>query len=324
MKLLLLLGGLGLMTACVGSTRPHRTSATAPHTRIDPVTDVLHGVSIVDNYRWLEGDNTSPADQGKVTAEVAAWTDAQNQYTRQVLDNLPGRAALENRLRPLMEVGSVTAPHVRANRYFFTKREGSENQAVVYWREGVSGESRVLIDPAALDSTGLTTVEWVSPSPDGRTVAYGTYRAGDENTTLHLLDVDTRNVLPLQIPSKTQAPDWLPDGSGFVYQNLKNAKDPYSGQVMFHRMGEDVSRDVACSSGSSPRPRTRNFRQRGDRSGRFRATAAGSCSATGWTRSPTTSGWWTSSGFFAPAGSNGAWYRSAPRGRRSARSSTTR
>src|SRR6185295_16871165 len=44
--------------------------------------------------------------------------------------------------------------------------------------------------------------------------------------------------------NKTQAPDWLPDGSGFVYQNLKNAKDPYSGQVLFHRMGTDRSADT--------------------------------------------------------------------------------
>ena len=59
------------------------------------MTDVIHGATIVDEYRWLEGDNTDPADRGKVTPEVGVWTDAQNQYTRQVLDNLPGRAALE-------------------------------------------------------------------------------------------------------------------------------------------------------------------------------------------------------------------------------------
>ena len=244
MKLILMLGGLGVLAACAGSNRPYRTAATPPPTRVEPVTDVLHGESLVDNYRWLEGDNDNASDQGKVTPEVAAWTDAQNHYTRSVLDNLPGRAAIEARLRPLMEVGAVTAPRVRANRYFFTKREGSQNQAVVYWRESLSGESRVLVDPAAIDSSGLTTVEWFSPSPDGRTLAYGTYRAGDENTTLHLLDVDTGKKLPLEIPSKTQAPDWLPDGSGFVYQNLKDANDPYSGQVMFHRMGQDVSKDV--------------------------------------------------------------------------------
>jgi prolyl oligopeptidase len=232
------------MAAGENSARPYRTTATPPQTRVEPVTDVLHGTPVVDAYRWLEGDNSDAADRGKVTPEVAAWTDAQNQYTRQVLDNLPGRSTLEARLRPLMEVGSVTAPEVRAGRYFYSKREGSQNQAVVYWRETLAGESRVLVDPAEIDSTGLTTIEWFSPSPDGRIVAYGTYRAGDENTTLQLIHVDTRTVSPLRIPNRTQAPDWLPDGSGFVYQNLKHAKDPYSGQIMFHRIGHDVSRDV--------------------------------------------------------------------------------
>jgi prolyl oligopeptidase len=244
MKLLLLVTCLAALVACGRPGRPYRTSALPPPTRVEPVTDELHGAAIVDAYRWLEGDSSDPANAGRVTPDVAAWTDAQNRYTREVVDNLPGRAALEARLRPLMEIGSVTAPRVRSDRYFFTKREGAQNQAIVYWRQGLDGETRTLIDPAAIDATGLTTVEWFSPSPDGRLLAYGTYRAGDENTVLHLLEVDSGKTLPLQIPNKTQAPDWLPDGSGFVYQNLEDARDPYSGQVMFHRMGQDVSRDV--------------------------------------------------------------------------------
>ena len=221
-----------------------RTSETPPTTKAVLVNDTLHGVDIPDAYRWLEGDNSDPNDQGKVTPEVAAWTDSQNSYTRSVLDTLPERQALEQRLRPLMEVGSVTPPIVRANRYFFTKREGNQNQPVVYWREGYKGESRVLIDPARLDDSGLTTVEWFSPSPDGRLLAYGTYRSGDEMTTLHLLDVDSGKLRDVEIPDKTQSPDWLPDSSGFVYQNLKDRKDPYTGQILFHRLGTDRTRDT--------------------------------------------------------------------------------
>jgi prolyl oligopeptidase len=243
MKLLVFVCCIGFGMAACSSREGVRTSARPPATRVDPVTDILHGVPIVDNYRWLEGDNSHPDDQGQVTPEVAAWTDAQNAYTRTVLDGLPGRRALEDRMRPLMEVGSVTAPAMRGTRYFFSRREGSQNQPVIYWREGYKGADRVLIDPAKLDASGLTTVEWFSPSPDGRQLAYGTYRAGDENTTLHLLDVDTGARQVLEIPDKTQTAQWLPDGSGFVYQNLKNAKDPYSGQVRFHRMGTEPSAD---------------------------------------------------------------------------------
>jgi len=180
---------------------------------------------------------------GQVTSEVAAWTDAQNAYTRGVLDNLPGRKSLEERIRPLMEIGAVTTPTVRSGRYFFSKREGNQNQPVWYWRTGARGESKVLLDPAQLDPSGLTTITWISPSPDGKRVAYGTYRSGDENSTLHLMAVDTGEKLTLEIPNKTQSPDWLPDGSGFVYQNLQDPENPYSGRVLFHAMGSDVAAD---------------------------------------------------------------------------------
>jgi prolyl oligopeptidase len=217
---------------------------TPPPTRAEPIRETLHGVELIDPYRWLEGDNSNAERMGQVTPAVAEWTDAQNAHTRAVLDGLPGRQALEERLRPLMEIGTVTKPIERGGRYFFSKREGSQNQPVWYWRQGVRGETRTLLDPAVLDPSGLTTITWISPGPDGRTVAYGSYRAGDENTTLRLLDVDRGVTLPLEIPNRTEAPDWLPDGSGFVYRNLKDAKDPYSGQVMFHRLGSEPGSDA--------------------------------------------------------------------------------
>jgi len=115
---------------------------------------------------------------------------------------------------------------------------------VIYRRDGHCGEPVVLVDPAVLDPSGLTVVAWISPAPDGRLLAYGTYRAGDENTTLHVLDVEASVRLPLRISGRTGAPDWLPDGSGFVYQHLADAGDPYSGRVCFHRMGDDPSHDA--------------------------------------------------------------------------------
>jgi prolyl oligopeptidase len=240
MKLTILLMGCVVVAACGKTVR----AGKPPETRVLPVKETLHGVELVDNYRWLEGDNSNPQQMGAVTSEVAAWTDAQNAFTRGVLDKIPERAALEARITALMQTGAVSAPDMRGARYFFSRREGNQNQAVIYVREGYKGQSRALIDPAKIDPSGLTTVEWTSASHDGKRLAYGTYRSGDENTTLHLLDVDTGASLPLEIPNKTQAPFWLPDGSGFVYQNLKNPKDPYTGQVLFHRMGADPSEDA--------------------------------------------------------------------------------
>ena len=223
--------------------KPAEVPDTPPPSRIDPVTETIHGVTLTDNYRWLEGDNSNPGAMGKISPEVAEWTDAENAYTRQWLDNLPGRARVEAELRPLMEVGSVSAPGMHANRYFYSKREGTQNQPVYFYRDGYKGDPHELLDPAKLDPSGLTTIPWISPSHDGTLVAYGTYRSGDENSVLHLMNVDTGQTLPLEIPGKTDAPTWLPDASGFVYHNLSDVKNPYSGQLMFHAMGSDPATD---------------------------------------------------------------------------------
>ncbi len=222
---------------------PSGVTEPPPPTRMEPVTEVLHGVTLTDNFRWLEGRTDGSAPMGTMTDEVASWTDAQNAYTRAFLDSLPGRAAIEAELRPLMEVGSVSAPGMYGTRYFYAKREGTQNQPVHYWREGSRGTPRVVIDPAQLDPSGLTTVTWVLPSHDGRLAAIGTYRAGDENTTLSLMDVDTGAMLPDVIPGKVSGVSWLPDGRSFVYRNLKDIGNPYSGQIMYHVVGTPVSSD---------------------------------------------------------------------------------
>jgi len=219
------------------------TKRTPPSTRKEPVVEVLHGRTLIDEYRWLEGDNSDAASMGASTPEVREWTLAQNSYTRAVLDELPGRAELEERIKPLLQAGDVFIPHVRGERGFYKRRAGAENQPVVYWREG-QGEERVLVDPVALDPTGLTTITWLQPDPTGSRVAYGTYSAGDENTSLYLLEVETGELLEDTVHNKVQAPMWLPDGSGFVYRNLSDPANPYSGQVMFHRLGTAVSDDA--------------------------------------------------------------------------------
>ena len=49
-----------------------------PATRKEPVTQDFHGNAVVDEYRWLESLERD-------SAEVAAWTTAQNERTRSAL-----------------------------------------------------------------------------------------------------------------------------------------------------------------------------------------------------------------------------------------------
>ena len=83
---------------------------TPPPTRHDNVREVLHGVEIVDPYRWLE-DRRAP--------ETRAWIDAQNRYTQALLDGAPGRDAIRDRLSALSRYDMQTdCPIGSGGRYF--------------------------------------------------------------------------------------------------------------------------------------------------------------------------------------------------------------
>lgn len=226
---------LPLLALCLS---PALAEEGPPATPREPVEETLHGETLADPYRWLEGD-----DKGELTERVAKWTDAQNAYTRQVLDGIPGRKGLEERLAELMQIGQVGAPTMRGRRYFNRERAGDQNQSPLYLREGHDGERRVLLDPNALDAKGLISLDWTSPSPDGSLLAFGLSRAGDENSTLHVLEVESGEWLADEIPNKVGWADWLPDGSGFFYSRLEDVKDPYSRQIRFHRLGTHTRQD---------------------------------------------------------------------------------
>ena len=101
-----------------------------PPTKIDNVVDVLHGVKIVDPYRLLEDGNN---------AAVKEWVEEQNKLTKSLLGKVSQREEIHKRLSQLLQTGSLGTPAPVKGRYFFTKREGEQNQPILYVRDGVKG-----------------------------------------------------------------------------------------------------------------------------------------------------------------------------------------
>lgn len=217
----------------------------APPTEAGALLETLHGVEVADPYRWLEGSAAPEvgAGGGDLDRRVTAWTAAQNAHTRAVLDGVAGRGALEKRLRELMEVEAVTAPTAAGERIFFWRRERGQAQWAACVCHGFEGEVRVLVDPIRLDPHGRTSLAWTVPNHDGTLLAFGLFRAGDEKTVLHVLDVDRGTRLGDEIAGAVQDVFWLPDSSGFFYRRLADLADPYSAQIRFHRLGAPAAED---------------------------------------------------------------------------------
>ncbi len=172
-----------------------------------------------------------------------AWTARENARTRAALDALPDRARLVERFEALTRIDSQGAPYVRGSRAFYTARRGDGDQPVLYVRDG-SGE-RALLDPAALDPTGLTSLDWWYPSPGGTYVAFGLSVGGNERSRLHVLEVATSRRLSEAIADTRHCSlAWLPDESGFYYTRYPAGGD-YDMRVYRHLLGAEPTADVS-------------------------------------------------------------------------------
>jgi len=212
-----------------------------PAAPIKPILDIIHGTKVVDNYRWLE-DGNSP--------ETQKWVAEETSYTRAILDPLPGRDAIHKRLTELLSIGNITAPFLAGKHYFYTKREGMQNQPVLYVRDELNGPDRVLVDANQLAADGTIALDWFQPSDNGKYVAYGTSASGSEMSTLHVIETKTGEILPDTI-ERTRACSiaWLHDNSGFYYTRYPKKGDVPAGQemynrhVFFHLLGSPVDSD---------------------------------------------------------------------------------
>jgi prolyl oligopeptidase len=216
-------------------------SSAPPKAKVVPVEDTIQGHKIIDPYRYLE-NSSDPDTQKYVEQEMA--------YTRGLLDPLPDRDKINARLSQLLSIGSVGVPQMGGKYYFYTRREGNQNQPVLYARESLNAADRALVDVNKMSSDATVALDWWFCSDDGRYVAYGTSASGSEESTLHLVESATGNVLPDTIEqTRFASVAWKKDSSGFYYTrhpkkgDVPAGEEVYHVKVFYHSIGSDPAKD---------------------------------------------------------------------------------
>src|SRR4030095_13587872 len=138
----------------------------AAETPKKPVSTKYQGVTVDDPYQWLQKDDEP---------DVKTWSDAQNQRTRQYLDQLPDRGAIE---KQLTEWYAKTSPGYsslvsRPGLLFVMKFQPPKQQPLLVTLTSANDlkSEKVVLDPNVLDAKGTTAIDWFVPSLDGKYVA---------------------------------------------------------------------------------------------------------------------------------------------------------
>ena len=231
------------MSAAVSAAPP-----VFPVAPIRDVTQVLHGVTVHDPYRYMEDVKST---------EVHTWLRSQGDATREVLDGIDVR---ENILQRIEKLSTATGDSINSivrmpgERTYYLKRPKGEKQFKLMMRIGLTAPEVVLVDPET-DSkrTGVPhALNFFGPSWDGKYVAYGMSAGGSEDSSLYVLDVETGKLIGAPIPRvHGNLISWLPDSKSFTYNQLKFMKpgeaqtETYlDSKVLWLKVGEPESQAV--------------------------------------------------------------------------------
>lgn len=220
----------------------HQSPTYPGSPKVDQV-DNYHGTLVADPYRWLEDPHSD---------QTQAWIEAQNQVTFGYLNDIAIGKSLRERLTQLWDYEKFGIPFKKADRYFYFKNDGLQNQSVLYTLPNLDADPKVLLDPNTLSEDGTVALSGLAISEDGRLMAYGLSTAGSDWQEWKVRDVESGEDLPDHLQwIKFSGASWTHEQQGFFYsrydepnENTKLEDANYFQKLYYHRLGTPQSEDV--------------------------------------------------------------------------------
>ncbi|HRI78624.1 MAG TPA: prolyl oligopeptidase family serine peptidase [Cyclobacteriaceae bacterium] len=239
MKKILSLIVLAVLVISCSEKKTEAINTVYPATKKVDTIDNYFGVKINDPYRWLENDTTK---------ETAEWVRSENEVTTRYLDHIPYRADVKARLEKLWNYPKFSAPFKAGNRYFFSKNDGLQNQAVLYMQKDLNAEPEVVLDPNAWTKDGTIALSGSSVSKDGKYLAFSTAESGSDWNKIMVMNLDTKQLTGDTVRRvKFSGISWR--GNGFYYSGYPKPKGSELSTknefhtIFYHNLGDNQSKD---------------------------------------------------------------------------------
>ncbi|MBB6052452.1 S9 family peptidase [Armatimonas rosea] len=190
-----------------------------PVATIVPTTHTIHGDTRTDNYRWL---------QDKTSADVIAYLDAENAYTKSVMEPTEAlQKTLYDELLGRIQETDLSVPYPYGGWLYYTRTEEGKQYPIYCRKKGEEGDEQVTLDVNALaEGEKFMAVGAYAISDDGNLLAYTTDNTGFREYTLRIKNLVTGELLP-DVIEKVDGVSWAADNKTLFYVTEDETKRPH-------------------------------------------------------------------------------------------------
>jgi oligopeptidase B len=220
-------------------------SAQPPVARREPAPTTLHGITLDDDYRWMQ-DKSSP--------ELIEYLEAENAYTTAFMAPTTDlQAKLYAEMLSHIKETDESVPY-RLGEWFYTTRTVEGRQYPIHCRRhAVDPDLNSAFDPSQpeeviLDVNRLAegkpfmAVGALSISPDGNLLAYSTDPTGYRQYTYHIRDLRSGEDLP-DTAERVGSLTWAADSRTLFY-STEDATTKRQDHIFRHTLGTPEGDDA--------------------------------------------------------------------------------
>lgn len=233
-----------LIISCVNINRK-KVELMYPVFDSDTALNVYFGQKVIDPYRDLENSEDSA---------VLIWYDKQRALSDSIMGNINNRDTILKEIINYAHSSNIRGalPRITGKRMFFIRKLITENIQMLYYSDDLGNTNIELFSTKELNekSSEVYNIDYFEPSLDGKYLSFGISSGGDENTILHIIEVDTKTILPEKFErALTANPQWLKDSRGFFYRQLNdsalisNSKRLENAKILLHYLGDNPKND---------------------------------------------------------------------------------
>ncbi|GGK52318.1 MULTISPECIES: prolyl oligopeptidase family serine peptidase [Flavobacteriaceae] len=211
-----------------------------PNTLKKTTENQYHTTKIVDDYQWLE-EIESP--------EVKEWVRLQNKLSEKFLNKINRKIGANRQMNRFMyydmEYDKESKAIDNEKLYFTLMYPGADSKPCIYYSKGLKGGYERLISPNSISKKDDIIFTSLSPSKDGRFLAYQYNRNGSDWKELKIVQLKNRHYFKETLKHIiTSEIYWF--GQGFFYKKYRYTsalgKRNFP-SIYYHKLGTEQLED---------------------------------------------------------------------------------